>query len=130
MSREPVLEDLLGYLGFLRAVQVILRLQVSGLLVTAVPCNSFIFLSSSVHQRCPQAPFGDQRHRFVVMGNAVACRCTLLILLAVSRSVSFFLENPARSAVVYWPYIQSVMKIPELRAVTIHWWAAQGPIYT
>ena len=98
-------DDLLTTAGFCRAVLFTLQLIEGAILWGGVPCNSFGFMSSSVHCRTATQPMGDVRSNWVKMSNAIATRFALLAALAMSRRVAWCVENPARSMLVHYPYL-------------------------
>ena len=114
--------DLLGNAGFLFAIRQILRVKEGGLVYWGLPCDSFSFMASSVHQRTVDNPFGSQHHRFVVAGNVLATRMSCLILLCIVRRVRFFIEQPDRSAAFVFPYIMHIMSFPQLLATQRVFW--------
>eukprot|EP00435_Cladocopium_sp_Y103_P017172 s3511_g4.t1 len=109
LSQDPVLQDVTLLFGFLQALAYVLRIQVRGLAWLALPCNSFTFVSSSQHQRSWDLPYGCGHYGWVWMGNCICARTCLLLLVATARSVTWFLENPLRSAVHVWPYLNFLM---------------------
>ena len=80
-------------LGFAKAVGLPLRLMATGLFFAAVPCNSYIFLSSGTHGRSEGWPFGRECYAFVHDGTVLAARVTLLAALSIARQVQWFCEN-------------------------------------
>ena len=124
ICREPVLEDLCGIYGFMVALRCILRLKRSSLMFTALPCNSWIFLSSGTHRRTGNI-FG-QPYPFVITGNILATRCAALISVAICRSVTWFLENPKSSKCKDWPYFRTVLSLAELFPSETFWRLAEN----
>ena len=84
------LQDIGLVLGFLNALHLMLRIRAKGLAWLAIPCNSFNFMSSSQHQRSFWQPYGNQHMPWVVMGNEVCTRSSMLILVGIVRRVVFF----------------------------------------
>ena len=123
-GRDEVLEDLGNNQGFLRAVSLVLRLKPGGLLFAGLPCNSFAFMSKGSHKRSPSNPLGSN-YGFVVTGNMIAARSCILFLLALVRSTCWALENPARSTLPLFPYMQSMMGLPLFRHCSVFWWYPQ-----
>lgn len=78
-----------GSLGFMRALQLLLRVEDLGLTTLAIPCNSFGYMSSSQHARTWENPMGAQTFSFVIIGNQVCCRACMLLALAIVRTVFF-----------------------------------------
>ena len=106
LCRDPVLEDLTGTLGLLRAIALMLRIRDDGLATLAIPCNSFGYMASSQHCRSQSCPLGNIFHAWVHMGNMICLRACILVSIGLVRSVHYFIENPERSSLVVHPYIQ------------------------
>ena len=116
------MEDLSNSFGFMKAVTLVLRLQAAGLLFAGVPCNTFGFMSSGTHQRCEEMPYGNLHQAFVILGNVLASRCCLLLMLALSRSTCWAIENPARSKIVFFPYLDRLLTAPIFQHFSVFWW--------
>ena len=109
LGKDEVMQDLTLKFGFLGALSYVLRIKKRGLAWLAIPCNSFTFMSSSQHQRSWFAPFGSSFYPWVHLGNMVCARTCLLIAVAICRSVAFFVENPLRTSLDCWPYLNFLM---------------------
>lgn len=109
LSKDDVLQDVTLRFGFLQALHYILRVRVKGLAWLALPCNSFGWMAFAQHQRSWQMPYGSPFYAWVLQGNIICSRTCLLVLVAIARSVTFFIENPLRSSVHTWPYINYLM---------------------
>ncbi|CAE7463675.1 unnamed protein product [Symbiodinium sp. CCMP2592] len=120
-GRDEVLEDLGNTQGFLRALALVLRLQPGGLLFAGLPCNTFGFMSQSVHCRSATSPFGANVP-CVVVGNLLASRTCLLFLVALIRSACWALENPSQSKVPWFPYLKRFMGLPLFTHAQVFWW--------
>jgi hypothetical protein len=96
-------------IGFLVAIKDVLRLHEKGLLFGGVVCSSFIWLSSSNTKRSAAKPMGDQSNSAVVMGNLLAVRFCLLVLLAISRKCYWFIEQPGSSRLPGMPYYEPLV---------------------
>lgn len=115
------MNDLVLVCGFVKALSLVLRIQYKGLLWIALPCGSFTFMSSSGHCRTAFNPYGNCQRAFVLTGNLICSRTCILILVALSRSVSYFLENPLNSTVNFWPFIHYLMGLPALGGQRSSW---------
>ena len=121
LNRDAVVENILSTMGFMRATALGLRLQACGLLYAAIPCNSYSYMSSSLHKRTDQNPHGDRTRPFVVEGTCVAARTALIIILCISRSVSWFVENPSSSRLNSSPFFKYLLARPDLQGDTVRW---------
>lgn len=119
---DGVGQDLATTIGFATAIRNVLRCKCRALFYVGLPCNSFTFMTSSRHQRSAARPYGCEAYKFVVEGNMVAARSCLLIALSVVRGLSWFLENPKRSACIYLPYLRFLLAHPALNAEVVTWW--------
>lgn len=104
ICHEPVLHDMCGTMGYLKAISLMLRVEVQGLATLAIPCNSFGYMASSQHQRSIDNPMGNPIFAFVNAGNMVCLRAIVLIALAIVRHVHYFVENPERSTLALHPF--------------------------
>lgn len=77
------------------------------------------FFSSSTW--CIQSLW-DIRREFVQVGNAICSRTCIVILVAICRSVCFFVEQPLRSAANFWPFIDYLMNKTWLQSHRTSWW--------
>ena len=104
-------EDLGSIPGFLLAIQKVLRVRRGGLLWLGVPCSSFCWMAKSRHQRSIDCPLGRQDSESVRLGNLLCCRAVLLLLIAASRGVYWLLEQPALSALEFFPYLDYARRL-------------------
>ena len=120
VEKDP-LQDLCLMMGFLRSLLLVLRVVPKGLIWLAVPCNSFTNMSYFQHRRKMMAPYGRLIWPFVNEGNMICARSCLLVVLAVARSASWFCENPLRSALDCWPYLNYLIHQPWINAHRVSW---------
>lgn len=118
-----------GVLGYIRAVQLLLRVEYLGLATLAIPCNSFGYMASSQHGRDWDTPLGDTRYPFVVTGNQVCLRACMLIALAIARSVFYFVESPERSSIFKFPFFIFLQSIPDLIGSHRTFWWGRVKVY-
>ena len=92
-----------------------------------LPCNSHSFMTSSVHKRWALMPHGDEGEQLVVNGNAIAYRTTLLIVLALARSIQWAVENPSGSKCLLLPTFNKLIYGTGnlLGSTTCKWWGLQ-----
>ena len=122
---DPILQNIGTTSGFATAIRNILRCKKRALFFLGMPCESFSFMTSSRHRRSYAMPYGLEVYNFVVNGNLIACRCCMLIALAISRSLTWFLENPLQSTCKYLPYLRFLLAHPALCGSSISWWGPQ-----
>ena len=121
IEKDPILEDLNNAFGFLKALLLVLRTRERGLQYLGLPCFSFSFLSSSQHSRSAARPFGNGAFPFVQKGNEVSARASLLVFVAIVRSLCWFIENPWQSSCIYLPYLKALWEVPALQCQRIFW---------
>lgn len=122
--KDDVIYDILGTMGFVNALRLVLRVCRGGLSFLALPCNSHSFMSSSVHKRSSSLPYGDEGRGLVVVGNQIAYRSTLLIILSIARSILWAIENPSGSKCVVLPAFEHLLASQELLRTTS--WKVSG----
>lgn len=122
---RPVVEDLSTSMGFLTALRNVLRVHPKGLLALGLPCDSFGFPASSVHQRSEESPLGNQCEPLTQKGNLLAYRAVLIVLVALVRSVVWMLENPGASKCTVLPILKRLLTFDTIRTQTIRWWGSQ-----
>ena len=119
-------KDLMNDLGFMFAIRQLLRVHEGGLAFFGMPCNSFSFMSKSLHGRTPKNPWGCLCFVFVQQGNILGARMCLLLALCVARGIRFMVENPDRSAIGFFPYLAHLMSFPDLKPERVFWWGPQN----
>lgn len=118
---DPVVHDIMLVTGFVKALSLALRVRRKGLCWMALPCGSFSYMSSSAHRRDAFNPYGDMCREFVQVGNTICSRTCIVILVAICRSVCFFVEQPLRSAANFWPFIDYLMNKIWLQSHRTSW---------
>ena len=68
-----------------------------GLLMAGFPCSWWIFLSSSLHQRSDDQPWGDVAHPKVRLSNLIMCNTTALVRALALRNIWVVFEQPSGS---------------------------------
>ena len=116
-----MLEDITNPYGFMRALTLVLRLRPGGLLFCGLPCNSFAYISAGTHQRDADNLWGNQDQPLVHLGNLIAARSTLLLMVALARCAVWALENPARSRVCLFPYLVTLLNAPVFIHRSVFW---------
>ena len=97
--------------GILISLRQTLRVVELGLLYGGIPCASYTFMSSSLHRRSVLNPLGDETFHFVKMGNLLAARFFLLVIVAIARKVFWFVEQPGSSKLPLLPYLTHFAQI-------------------
>ena len=120
INNDPVFGDICSELGFARALELVLRLIPYGLLFSAVPCQSFSFMSSYTHGRNGACPWGHMFRPFVMRGTLCATRFALLAILAIARNCLWVLEQPSRSALEHLPPIRLLLH-KDLNPRSVKW---------
>ena len=108
IQKDAIFQNMCTMLGFLKCLNLCMRLEPLGLLYGAIPCDSFSFMSSNCHERSSFHPFGSTR-QFVYEGNCMATRFAILALVCLVRRVMWACENPARSVLDSLPPMQRLL---------------------
>ncbi len=107
--------------GILISLRQTLRVVELGLLYGGIPCASYTFMSSSLHRRSVLNPLGDETFHFVKMGNLLAARFFLLVIVAIARKVFWFVEQPGSSKLPLLPYCGYLSEFDTLRTDMVRW---------
>jgi hypothetical protein len=107
--------------GILIGLRQTLRVVELGLLYGGIPCASYSFMSSQWHRRSVLNPFGDETFGFVKMGNLLAARFFLLVIVAIARKVFWFVEQPGSSRLPLLPYCGYLSEFDTLRTNMVRW---------
>jgi hypothetical protein len=100
--------DLTTPIGIVRAIQLVLRLKIAGLLWNGMPCSTFIFLNRGTSKRSRQCPLGSEQVPSVATANLLASRVAILIMLAAARSAVWITEQPASSVLEHHPRLAQI----------------------
>ena len=122
MEKDRVFMDLARPYGMLKALALTLRLKEHSLLYGGVPCNAFIFISSSGHKRTISNPWGDESRHFVWLSNMLGSRFCLLACVAIARAAVWLVENPHSSKLFILPPFAWILKKPGLGNRAVRWW--------
>ena len=126
---DPVFGDFTSDVGFLKGIELTLRLVVDGLLFGGLPCGSFGFLSSPTHARTSADPWGNLKHPFVLIGNICSTRFAILVCLSVVRGATWMLEQPGRTALTLLPPIRLLLQ-SRFKPRLVKWRGPQNLIET
>ena len=112
--------DIVSKDGFFLALELMLSMAVSGLVLLGPPCSLWVHMSRAYHQRTQGHPEGDTRKLPVRMANAIVRNCCFLLALGHWRHVYFILEQPGSSEMVNYEWITRLVET--LRATRIWTW--------
>ena len=90
-------EDITTTRGFNRALRLVLRLKPGASLWAAPVCSSWGFVGRSTTDRSPSNPSGCMFNHRVLNANSMVTIVTVLFLLAYTRGVHCWLEQPTSS---------------------------------
>ena len=105
------LHDIRRVSGFLKAVQLVLRLKVGALLWAGTPCSTWVWISRSSTGRSRGNPLGRTDQHSVSDANVTVSRVALLVLLAVARGACWAIEQPASSLMPEHPRMQMLVRL-------------------
>ena len=100
--KNGVAEDILTKTGFLKALELTLRLATSGMLWMAPVCSSWIFLNLKNTMRQKDI-WGNRSCQIVREGNAMATTASFLFLVSWARGAFAAMENPVSSFFFKFP---------------------------
>ena len=103
--------DFVSTIGFLQAIKHTLRIMPSGVLHGGVPCSSFIFMSRGTSKRSRCWPAGNTKEPTVALANTITSRFSLLILIALARSVWWTVEQPLSSLMAAYAPMRHAMEV-------------------
>ncbi len=104
-------EDIAVWAGFLRALQLVLRLRKGGLLMMGPPCSSFVQLNMAKCKRSHSNDYrGDETYEPVRLGNLLATITAFLMTLACLRDVESAVENPPGSVIWKLGILKQVLR--------------------
>jgi len=73
-------------------------------------CSSWVFMSSAAYRRCQFYTWGDSSQQGVRDGTVMCSRTMLMVAVAASRGMAWFLEPPLSSVFAEMPCFQLVMR--------------------
>jgi hypothetical protein len=123
VESDPVSHNLLSEIGFLKGLELTLRLMAFALFFGGLPCKSYTFISSATHQRSAVQPNGNP-FPFVIEGSTLLCRWSIMALIAVARGAVWMLEHPDRTTVDLMPSFQALMPL-KLKPLMVRWFLSQ-----
>ncbi|CAE7680788.1 unnamed protein product [Symbiodinium necroappetens] len=110
-QNDSTFQDLTTVAGFLSLLKKALRLKEGALLWFANPCHMFVWMSSSIHKRRPENPWGDASQPSVCMSNCITSRACLVLFIITCRGVWSAIEQPASSTLKWVPYFLHLRKL-------------------
>jgi len=67
-------------------------------------------------------PHGNESLPFVEIGNKIAYRVAILIMVGLVRQVTWMLENPGNSRCIYLPCLEKLLTFKLLKSSLCKWW--------
>ena len=99
--------------GFLWTLRDVMRCREGACLTAGIPCSSFIFMSLGSSGRTHDCPMGLESSEFVRLANNIVSRVSLLLIVALVRSVCFCVEQPNSTRLFAVPYMAYVRELAE-----------------
>ena len=122
-STQSTDDDLTTTRGFLRALAHIVNLAPDGMLWTAPPCSSWVWIGRSSTSRTRESPLGNTDHEKVHMANVLVSRVTLLMIAAIiMHNARVWAEQPSSSIMEFHPRWQQFNENLEGALHTIRFW--------
>lgn len=104
-------DDILAVAGFLRALRLVLRLRVGGLLWAGTPCSSWVYMNRGTSCRTASEPLGNQSQPSVRRSNIMVARVALLFMVAAARHAAWACEQPMSSLMDKHPRLQQLRSL-------------------
>jgi hypothetical protein len=114
--------DLIDVGGFAMAIVLLLRVQLTGLVMLGPQCSTWVWVNRKVSQRSRGNPDGNDAHRLTHEGNVLNKRVALLCQLASLIGVQWVVEQPTSSLFFLTAAMMFVVKRNLARR--IHFWMA------
>lgn len=111
-------DDMLSVPGFLRALRLVLRLKVGGLLWAGTPCSSWTFLNRGTSGRSSERPLGNEQVPSVRLANEIVSKVVLLLIMAACRHAAWTTEQPISSLMDRHPRMLQLRRLCFCRCQT------------
>ena len=99
------------------AIALVLQTQPGGLVWMAPVCSSWVFLCLGSSGRSKLDVLGNTERKFVRDANLMVSRCCILMRLAVGLGLTYILEQPASSLLVYHPRMQQLAEDTQMYVI-------------
>ena len=120
-------EDLCTPAGFQTALYLVMRVRVNGHLWAAPVCSTWGFVGRAGTGRTKATPGGDREQPRTRHANSMVVLLSILLLLAWSRSVNLWVEQPAASLMPTFNPLKSILKHIMVHSVTTYLSSLGGP---
>ncbi|CAL1153538.1 unnamed protein product [Cladocopium goreaui] len=111
--------DITSDRGFTLSLYSLLNTKRGGGCTLAPVCSSWVFVSRGSTHRTKASPLGSRKGSTEV-GNIMAARVAILLLIAASRGIFWILEQPKGSLFEFHPQIQAVFTLLRCYRKHIH----------
>ena len=92
-------------------MQYVLRLKAGALAFAGVPCNTHVWISRASTGRTPANPLGDCSQPGTRIGNAIAARWSLAMLVCIVRQAVWSAEQPGTSLLPRINFVRQILQI-------------------
>ena len=113
-------EDLCTPEGFQQALHLVMRVKVNGHLWAAPVCSTWGFVGRAGTGRTKATPGGDREQARTRHANSMVVLLSILLLIAWTRSVNLWVEQPAASLMPQFNPIKSIFKHIMVYSVTTY----------
>lgn len=97
--------------GFRNWVESLLHLKKGGTAFLAPVCSSWSSLCKAQHKRTQASPLGDQKQKFVQIGNGMMLRAIFLAFLTWLGDGDFIVESPLQSVFEHVDFAKNLFEI-------------------
>ena len=99
ISHDELFENILSAEGWMTAMRMMRDTHPHGMTSIATVCSSWIYLSRCTTGRSSMRPLGDRSVDFVVDGNCMCARVSILLVLGTCMLLCMLHEQPATSLI-------------------------------
>ena len=126
-SSTPI-NDINSQVGFKRAMDLTLRVRRHGALWCAPVCSTWVWIGRAGSGRSQESAYCNTDIPRIRASNTMVVRLVLLMLLAWSRGVHLYMENPSSTIIHYFSPLQEfIMSVLKFK-VTVHL-SSYGSVY-
>ncbi|CAE7458512.1 RHM1 [Symbiodinium natans] len=105
-------DDICAEEGFYNLLTLACRMKSGGLVMGGPPCSLFVFMSSSIHRRSLDNPWGNTKYASVRLANRIVSNMAVVLDVLMQRDVHIVIEQPSGSAMFRLPPLAAVVAKP------------------
>ena len=122
LNDDPIFCDWCSDLGFATALQLAAKLKCGGGAHAAIVCSSFVGINAGTSGRSRGNPMGRRWQPSVAMGNLMASRLALLLILLSALGYWWTVENPRGSFLELHDRLQDLIGNVNTWRIFVRYW--------